>query len=38
MAGGGVFMFVDMFDICEDDDGLASVLGHEIAHNVSILQ
>lgn len=35
VAGGKVYIFTGMLKICKDDDGIASVLGHEIAHNVS---
>ena len=31
--GGKVFVFTGMLRVCSDDDGLAAVLGHEIAHN-----
>lgn len=35
MPGGKVFVFSGLFPICHDEDGLAVVLGHEIAHNVA---
>jgi metalloendopeptidase OMA1, mitochondrial len=35
IPGGKVFVFRGMLDICQGDDGLAAVLGHEIAHNVA---
>lgn len=35
IPGGKVFVFRGILDICEGDDGLAAVLGHEIAHNVA---
>ncbi|KAF7504252.1 hypothetical protein GJ744_002510 [Endocarpon pusillum] len=35
MQGGKVFVFTGLLPICEDEDGLAVVLGHEIAHNVA---
>ena len=35
IPGGKVFVFSGILDICQDDDGLAAVLGHEIAHNVA---
>lgn len=35
IPGGKVFVFTGILDICKDDDGLAAVLGHEIAHNVA---
>lgn len=34
IPGGKVFVFRGLLSICQDDDGLAAVLGHEIAHNV----
>ena len=34
IPGGKVFVFRGILDICQGDDGLAAVLGHEIAHNV----
>jgi Zn-dependent protease with chaperone function len=34
IPGGKVFVFRGILDICNGDDGLAAVLGHEIAHNV----
>lgn len=30
-----MFVFSGILPVCEDDDGLAAVLGHEIAHNVA---
>jgi Zn-dependent protease with chaperone function len=30
-----VFVFTGILPICQDDSGIASVLGHEIAHNVA---
>ena len=30
-----VFVFTGILPICENEDGLATVLGHEIAHNVA---
>ncbi|KAK3683216.1 metalloendopeptidase [Vermiconidia calcicola] len=35
IPGGKVFVFRGILDICKGDDGLAAVLGHEIAHNVA---
>lgn len=35
LPGGKVFVFSGMINFAEDDDGLAAVLGHEIAHNVA---
>lgn len=35
IPGGKVFVFSGILDVCKDDDGLAAVLGHEIAHNVA---
>ena len=35
IPGGKVCVFSGILDICQDDDGLAAVLGHEIAHNVA---
>ncbi|KAF2836669.1 hypothetical protein M501DRAFT_1059624 [Patellaria atrata CBS 101060] len=35
IPGGKVFVFTGILPICETDDGLAAVLGHEIAHNVA---
>ncbi|MCJ1307360.1 hypothetical protein MMC25_001006 [Agyrium rufum] len=34
IPGGKVFVFRGILPICGDEDGLATVLGHEIAHNV----
>lgn len=31
---GKVFVFSGLLPICNSEDGLATVLGHEIAHNV----
>lgn len=33
IPGGKVFVFRGILDVCQGDDGLAAVLGHEIAHN-----
>ena len=35
LPGGKVFVFSGMLPICKDEEGLAAVLGHEIAHNVA---
>jgi metalloendopeptidase OMA1, mitochondrial len=35
MPGGKVFVFTGLLPICQDENGLAVVLGHEIAHNVA---
>lgn len=35
MPGGKVFVFSSMLPICGDDDGLATVLAHETAHQVA---
>ncbi|KAI9830111.1 MAG: hypothetical protein M1826_005105 [Phylliscum demangeonii] len=35
LPGGKVFVFTGILPICQNDDGLATVLGHEIAHNVA---
>ena len=35
MPGNKVFVFTGILPICKDEDGLAAVLGHEIAHNVA---
>lgn len=35
MPGGKVFVFTGLLPICHDEEGLAVVLGHEIAHNVA---
>ena len=34
LPGGKVFVFSGILPICADEDGLAAVLGHELAHNV----
>ena len=33
--GGKVFVFSGMFPICAGEEGVAAVLGHEIAHNIA---
>ncbi|KAF9890870.1 hypothetical protein FE257_005446 [Aspergillus nanangensis] len=35
LPGGKVFVYTGILPICKDDDGLAAVLGHEIAHVVA---
>lgn len=35
MPGGKVFVFTGLFPVAYDENGLAAVLGHEIAHNVA---
>ncbi|MCJ1438896.1 hypothetical protein MMC27_008286 [Xylographa pallens] len=35
IPGGKVFVFSGLLPICDGEDGLATVLGHEIAHNVA---
>jgi metalloendopeptidase OMA1, mitochondrial len=35
IPGGKVFVFSGIIPICQDENGLATVLGHEIAHNVA---
>lgn len=35
MPGGKVFVFTGLLPVAEDENGLAAVLGHEIAHNVA---
>ncbi|KAL4922344.1 TCP-1/cpn60 chaperonin family-domain-containing protein [Aspergillus aurantiobrunneus] len=35
LPGGKVFVFTGILPICRDEDGLAAVLGHEIAHVVA---
>ena len=35
LPGNKVFVFSGILDICADEDGLAAVLGHEIAHNIA---
>ena len=35
IPGNKVFVFTGILPICHDEEGLASVLGHEIAHNVA---
>ncbi|KAJ5794383.1 hypothetical protein N7457_000982 [Penicillium paradoxum] len=35
LPGGKVFVYTGILPICKDEDGLAAVLGHEIAHVVA---
>ena len=35
LPGGKVFVFSGILEVTKDEDGLAAVLGHEIAHNVA---
>ncbi len=35
IPGGKVFVFRGILDVCGGDNGVAAVLGHEIAHNVA---
>jgi predicted Zn-dependent protease len=35
IPGGKVFVYSGILPICRSDDGLAAVLGHEIAHNLA---
>ncbi|CAD0010770.1 unnamed protein product, partial [Aureobasidium pullulans] len=35
IPGGKVFVFSGILDVCQGEQGLAAVLGHEIAHNVA---
>ncbi len=35
IPGGKVFVFTGLFRVCRDEDSLAVVLGHEIAHNLA---
>jgi metalloendopeptidase OMA1, mitochondrial len=35
IPGGKVFVFTGILPIAKDEDGLATILGHEIAHNVA---
>ena len=34
LPGGKVFVFTGILPLCKGEDGLAAVLGHEIAHNI----
>ena len=35
IPGGKVFVFTGILPLCRDEDGIAAVLGHEIAHVVA---
>ena len=35
IPGGKVFVYSGILPIAKDDDGLAAILGHEIAHNLA---
>lgn len=35
LPNGSLFMYSGMFDVCQNEDGLAALLGHEIAHVVA---
>ncbi len=35
IPGGKVFVFSGILDIAQTDDGLAAILGHEIAHTLA---
>ena len=35
VPGGKVFVFSGILSLCQDENGVAAVLGHEIAHNVA---
>lgn len=35
LPGGKIFVFTGILPVCKNDDGLASVMGHEIAHQVA---
>lgn len=35
VPGGKVFVFTGILPLCKDEDGIAAVLGHEIAHVVA---
>lgn len=35
ICSGKVFVYTGILPVCEDEDGLAAVLGHEIAHVVA---
>lgn len=35
IPGGKVFVFTGILPLCKDEDGIAAVLGHELAHVVA---
>lgn len=35
LPGGKVFVYSGIFPVCKNNDGLAAVMGHEIAHNMA---
>lgn len=35
LPGGSIFVFTGILPVCEDDDGLATVMAHEIAHQLA---
>ncbi|KFY13369.1 hypothetical protein V492_03322 [Pseudogymnoascus sp. VKM F-4246] len=35
LPGGKVFVYSGIFPVCQSNDGLAAVMGHEIAHNMA---
>ncbi|OBT69223.1 hypothetical protein VE03_01845 [Pseudogymnoascus sp. 23342-1-I1] len=35
IPGGKVFVYSGIFPVCKNNDGLAAVMGHEIAHNMA---
>ncbi|KAL5348737.1 metalloendopeptidase [Pseudogymnoascus australis] len=35
LPGGKVFVYSGIFPVCRNNDGLAAVMGHEIAHNMA---
>lgn len=35
LPGGKVFVYSGIFPVCKTSDGLAAVMGHEIAHNMA---
>lgn len=35
LPGGKIFVFTGILGVCQNEDGLATVLGHEVAHQVA---
>lgn len=35
LPGGKIFVFTGILPVCANEDGLASVMGHEVAHQVA---